>query len=42
VQQILRDALRTLNVCIACGAPNCSHLWPEQKKCCPDCSHVKG
>jgi len=27
------------DTCTGCGAPNCSHLWPEQKKCCPDCSH---
>ena len=25
--------------CGGCGALNCAYLWPEQKKCCPDCTH---
>jgi transposase len=29
-----------MNTCTGCGTPNCSHLWPHQKKCCPDCSHL--
>lgn len=27
------------DACTGCGAANCSHLWPSQRKCCPDCSH---
>jgi len=27
------------DACSGCYAPNCSRLWPQQKKCCPDCSH---
>lgn len=27
------------DLCIECGAENCSRLWAQQKKCCPDCSH---
>lgn len=29
-----------MTACVGCGAQSCSHLWPEQKKCCPDCSHT--
>lgn len=25
--------------CGGCGSPNCSSLWPSQRKCCPDCTH---
>lgn len=25
--------------CTGCGAPNCSELWKDGRKCCPDCSH---
>ncbi len=28
-------------LCTGCGADDCSRLWKEQKKCCPDCSHKK-
>lgn len=27
-----------MSACTGCGSQNCSHLWPQQKKCCPDCS----
>jgi hypothetical protein len=27
------------DACSGCYAPNCSHLWAQQKKCCPYCSH---
>lgn len=27
------------DICTGCGGADCSHLWSEQKKCCPDCSH---
>jgi hypothetical protein len=32
-------ALLTPDACTGCGSPDCSHLWSQQKKCCPDCSH---
>lgn len=39
----LNEAIRSLSValevCLGCGADHCRRLWPEGKKCCPDCSH---
>lgn len=26
-----------LGKCSGCGGDNCSRMWSEQKKCCPDC-----
>lgn len=25
--------------CKYCGSGDCSHLWPQGRKCCPDCTH---
>lgn len=31
--------LKAITPCRYCGAGHCGHLWPSQRKCCPDCSH---
>jgi len=34
------DALRKRHdLCGGCDGLNCAHLWPSQRKCCPDCTH---
>jgi hypothetical protein len=30
----------TLLLCEGCGSVDCSILWPQHKKCCPDCTHT--
>lgn len=40
---MFRNQLDALGICTGCGHPieDCGpKIWKQQKKCCPDCSHV--
>lgn len=32
---------KATDACLGCGGKNCSALWINSRKCCPDCSHKK-
>ncbi len=36
-----RVASKRGDKCKGCGGGDCSRLWAQQKKCCPDCTHGK-
>lgn len=35
-------AYNVLGWCLSCDSPraDCEKQWPEQRKCCPDCTHT--
>ena len=34
-----KEEERSREICSVCGSLNCFRFWPQQIKCCPDCSH---